>query len=366
MKFIYKTALFIALPLSMMLLASSCKKDTIVPIETPTEEPAYTVPTTYVFTNVNYSGQTYRMEMLDEMVTYMKTGRVVNTTLSATTLKNMFSNTGNPFTNTVLNTSGKQLENKCFSLDVNTIKSYMDSIAAASTNSLNITVSTTDPSRKYLLNANGFDYTEIIEKTIMGAAFYYQAMESYINYARISTADNGTVITGQGTVMEHYWDEGFGYLGVPSDFPTNTTGIIFWGEYFNEVGTILGNKSTIMNAFIKGRAAISNKDYTTRDAQITIISTEWEKLIAASAIHELNEAKAEFADNAIRNHVLSEAHGFIMCLKYKTNKLITQPKIDDLIYHLGTNNNTVTTANINLVIDDLANIYGLQSIKSIL
>lgn len=354
---------------SLALIAfTSCKKDTkIEPIPEPTPVgPTYTVPTTYTFSTVNYSGQTTRLAMLDEMINYMKTGRVPNTVLSATTLKNMFSNTGSPFANAALNTSGKQLENKFFSLDVNVVKSYMDSIEAASTNSLNIVVSSTDPTRKYLLNANGFDYTEMIEKLTMGAVFYYQSMETYIcSFGVGSSVDNTTIVTGEGTAMEHHWDEGFGYMGVPTDFPTNTAGIIFWGEYIDEVGGgVLGNKTTLMNAFIKGRAAITNKDYTTRDEQINIIQTEFERLVVACAIHELNEAKVNLADDAIRNHVLSEAKGFIMSLKYKTNKTITLTQIDNAINTLGTNHNAITLTAINQVIDDLANIYSMQSIKA--
>lgn len=360
-----KTILFASL---VLIAVTSCKKDTMPePIQEPTPtEPAYTVPTTYTFPIVNYSGQTTRLLMLNEMVNYMKTGRVPNTLLSAATLKNMFSNTASPFANAALNTSGKQLENKFFSLDVNLVKSYMDSIEAASTNSLNIVVSTTDPTRKYLLNVNGMDYTEMIEKLTMGAVFYYQTMETYISSFGVgNSVDNTSIVTGEGTAMEHHWDEGFGYMGVPTDFPTNTTGIIFWGEYLNDVGGgVLGNKTTLMNAFLKGRAAITNKDYTTRDEQINVIQTEFERLAVACAIHELNEAKVNFSDDAIRNHVLSEAKGFIMSLKYKTNKAITLTQIDAAINTLGTNHNTITLIAINQVIDDLANIYSMQSIKA--
>jgi len=345
---------------------ASCKKDK-GPEPAPPANTGYSVPTTYTFSPMSYSGQTYRLQMLEEMVTYLKTARTSGTTLSATTLKNMFANSGSPFTNTTLNTCGKQLENKCFSLDVNMVKEYMDSIAVTSTNSANIITSTTDGTKKYVLNPyNGYDYSEMIEKTLMGAVFYYHAMETYICANGVgSTVDNTTVVTGEGTAMEHHWDEGFGYLGVPTDFPTNITGVLYWGKYLKDIGvsTKLNNQTTLMNAFIKGRAAISNKDYTTRDAQITIVTAEWEKLIAGSAIHELNEAKANFADNAIRNHVLSEARGFIMCLKYKTNKAITQAQIDAALNTLGNNNNNVTLANINQVIDDIANIYSLTSIK---
>lgn len=366
MKLTLNKSFLLSIPVVMLMAA--CKKDKkeeITPEPEPTNNtPSYAVPATYSFSVVNYSGQTTRLAMLDEIINYAKTARTPGTVLSASQMKNMFSNTGSPFSDAALNASGKQLESKFYTLDVNIVKSYMDSLASASNNSSNIYTSTTDPSKKYVLNANGFDYTELIEKLTMGAVFYYQAMETYICANGIgNTVDNSTVVTGEGTAMEHHWDEGFGYLGVQPTFPSNDTTVMFWGEYLAEVGATLGNKTTIMNAFIKGRAAISNKDYTTRDAQMSVIQTEWEKLIAASAIHELNEAKTYATDNAIRNHVLSEGRGFIMCLKYKTNKTITQTQIDNLLNTLGSNNNLITLTAINQVIDDLANIYGMQSIK---
>ena len=86
-------------------------------------------------------------------------------------------------------------------------------------------------------------------------------------------------------------------------------------------------------------------------------------MVAACAIHELNEAKLNLSDDAIRNHVLSEARGFIMSLKYKTNKTITLTQIDNLLNTLGSNHNSITITAINQVIDDIANIYSMQNIK---
>lgn len=360
-----KKALLIGGFMVAVSLITSCKKDEGPELASSTGN-SYAVPTTYTFSPMNYSGQSYRIEMLSEMVTYMKTAKN-GTPVSSATLRDMFANANNPFSNATLNTCGKQLENKFFSLDINILKSYLDSMAAVSNNPANVITSTTDPTKKYVLSASGVDYAEMVEKLMMGAVFYYHAMETYICAAGVGAGvDNTTVVTGEGTAMEHHWDEGFGYLGVPTDFPTNTSGAVYWGKYLNSVGTTMNNKSTIMNAFIKGRAAISNKDYTTRDAQINIISSEWEKLIAGCAIHELNEAKANLGDNAIRNHVISEAYAFIMSLRYKTNKVITQTQIDAALNTLGTNYNNITLASINQVIDDLANYYGLQSIKAIL
>ncbi|MFY9311144.1 MAG: hypothetical protein WAQ28_19020 [Bacteroidia bacterium] len=57
----------------LVVTAASCKKEE-TPEPTPAPTPSYTVPTTYNFTNVSYTGQTQRIAMMDEISTYMRTG----------------------------------------------------------------------------------------------------------------------------------------------------------------------------------------------------------------------------------------------------------------------------------------------------
>lgn len=334
-------------------------------------EPKYEIPTTYNFSNVNYTGQTQRLDMLGEMTSYMKTANTPGTTLDAQKLKDMFANTNNQFTGTGLNDSGKQLKNKCFAPDVALFESYFDAIALASQSTVagsngvsGVVTSTTDPSKKYLFNENGFEYTQLIEKGLMGAVFYYQAVSVYLSDDKVGDAvDNTTVTPGQGTPMEHHWDEAFGYFGVPIDFPANTTGIRYWGKYCNDRNGLLNTNAVIMNAFIKGRAAISNKDMATKNEQIPLIRDNWEKVSVATAIHYLNDAKAAIADDAIRNHALSEAVAFIKALKYNPTKKITDAQIDEALGYIGSNLYNVTLSNLDNARNLLSGIYGMNNIK---
>jgi hypothetical protein len=196
----------------------------------------------------------------------------------------------------------------------------------------------------------------------MGALFYYQALETYL--ANLNADDNTTIVTGEGTAMEHHFDEAFGYFGAPIDFPTNVTGLKYWASYSNQVNPALSTNATLMDAFLAGRAAISNKDYTTRDAKVALLRQKWEVLVAAGAIHELNAAKGVLADDAQRNHFVSEAMGFIMSLKYNSQKTITQAQIDQALGYIGTNLYNITSANIDATIDLLSSVYGLDSVKS--
>lgn len=355
---------------AMVIMASSCEKDVPEPIITPVT-PAYTVPTAYNFTNVNYTGQTQRIAMMDEISTYMKTGNTAGTVLDAQLMKDMYANTGSPFSDSILNTSGKQLKNKTFSLDQSMFEGFFDSLALASqstvigTNgSAGVVVSSSDPAKKYLCSANGIEYNQLVTKGLMGAVFYYQATSYYLE--NIATDDNVTVTTGEGTAMEHHWDEAFGYFGVPADFPITLTGLKYWGSYSNQRNAVLGTNATIMNAWLKGRAAIANSDYTARDEAKTTIRDNWEKVCAASAIHYINAAKTHLTDDAVRNHELSECLGFIMSLKYSTVKKITDTQLAQVQSYIGTNLYNVTTANLDMAKDLLSTVYGLDSVKDTL
>lgn len=331
-------------------------------------KPTYTIPTAYNFDNVDYSGQLTRIAMLDEMVAYLETGNTKGTVVDAVKLKNMYANAANPFSNVALNTSSKQLRDKTFTTDQALIESYFDSIALASKSktagSNGVAGVVTGPSgKKYLCSAKGIDYAELIEKGIMGAVFYYQAISYYLE--NIATKDNTTVTAGKGTEMEHNWDEAFGYFSVSIDFPTNTANK-YWGKYCNTNDAVLSINKTMMDALIKGRAAITNKDNTARDEAKKAVAETWEKVAAASAIHYINKAKANFADDPLRNHTLSETLGFVRALNYNLNKKISAAQITEINGYIGDNLYNVTIANLDKARDVLSAVYGFDTVKTIL
>jgi len=366
-----KNAKILLLAASALTFLASCEKDTVEPAP---GTPGYTVPATYNFDNVNYSGQTARLDMTAELVTYMKTGNTPSTVLSATTMKNMYSNSGSPFSDPALNNSGKQIKNKVYPLEQGMFELYMDSLALASTSTVpgsngvaGVVVSTSDPNKKYLLDANGKEWTQIIEKGLMGAMMYYQATSHYLSESQIGTGvDNITVVPGEGTAMQHHWDEAFGYLGVPVDFPTNTAAARYWGKYCNSRNTLLHTNAALMNAFLKGRAAINNNDHTTKNAQVAIIRDTWEKVAAATAISYINVAKTNIADDAQRNHALSECLGFIEALKYNPTRRIDDTQLAQVKAYIGNNLYNVTIANLDQARDLLSSICGLDSVKTTL
>ncbi len=337
------------------------------------KDPSYNVPQTYNFENVNYSGQTTRMDMLTALDTYIKTG-TEGKGLSAQNMKNMYANVNSPFANSDLNTSGKQLKNKTILTAQAEFESYFDAVAAAS-NAVSTVAGlpaqdgragllTTTEGKKYLVDANGVEYGQVISKGLMGAVFYYQAVDHYLTEEQIGAGvDNKMVTAGEGTAMQHHWDEAFGYFGAPKDFPTNLNGLQFWANYSNKVNAVLGSNKAMMDAFLKGRAAINANDTKGKEEAIATLRTEWERLVVASAIHELNAAKTNIADQAKKSHYLSEARGFVMGLKFKSDRKLTNAQYDNVMAKIGANYYNTTAADINAAIDILSEAYSMSSIK---
>lgn len=332
-----------------------------------------TVPTTYSFTDgtnntVSYGGQTERLDQLTEMTTYMKTG--ISGVLTNQALTDMFANTGGNGGGNFSFTSTKKLMDKCLAADTSLFIDYMDSLAIASQDYASAASdgqagTLTSGTSTYLFAANGIEYTQLIEKGLMGAVFMYQATQIYFGSGKMNVDNTTAVDAGAGeyyTEMEHHWDEAFGYFGVPVDFPTNTTGIRFWGKYCNSRDGDLGCNAVMMNGFLRGRAAISQDALDIRDEEILNIRNMWEKISARQAVQYLEDAKSNFGvDNALFLHQLSEAYAFIMCLKYVPleTRVITYTEIETLLdTNIGTDFWQVTQIDLTNAINSLNSIYG--------
>lgn len=360
--------------LGTTLAFSSCKKDKTEPIieETPST-PSYTIPTSYNFANTNIITSGQRLTMLAEMTTYLRsthtTTQSTQPTLEAQKLKDMFANANNKFTEQGLNTSGVQLKDKTATSFVQALESnFEDAEAASVVAAANPTISTASngkkgkiisPSRAILVDANGFEYKEFAEKGLMGALLYYQATTILNN---IANYDNSTV-NGGITAQEAAWDEAFGYFGVPVSFPTTTVGLRNWGNYANSVNAAINCNTTIMNAFLKGRAAISNKDNAARDEAKKVVLNTWEKVAAAKCINYLKGAKNNLSDLGTLHHNLSEGYGFVTGFKFNPAKTISDADIDLLLSYFGTNLYNITQTNIDNAITKLATIFNLDASK---
>ena len=368
--------------ISMLVLAAllnftGCVKEKKEPLPeptpTPTPTPTYTIPTSYDFANANFTTSTQRIAMLGEITGYIRITHTntaaIQPTISAQKLKDMYMNSASQFTDAALNSSGLQLKDKtgiAFSFateldlyfdDAQPASIFAASSPTVSTASNGVKGKLVSPARGILVNANGFEYKELAEKGLMGSVFYYQAMTIISN---IGNFDNTTITNGT-TAQEKAWDEAFGYFGVPVTFPTSTVGLKNWGSYCNSVNVAIGSNTIIMNALLKGRAAISAKDNTARDEAKSIVIAAWEKVCAAKCISYLKSAKSNLADAATLHHNLTEGYGFVTSFKYNPNKTISDADITILLSYFGTNLFNLSPSNLDLAIAKLETVFGLNA-----
>lgn len=360
------------------LLAVSCKKKDKE--EDIAENPAnstYEIPTTYNFTAIDTVPSRQAIAMLGELSTYIRKTHV-NTnvfTLELQKLKDYYANTNNPFSTPALNTGGVSLKDKTnntFGLQAELDAAFGDAVTASINANADYDSTTAydghsgkliKGTRYILVDANGFEYKEYVEKGIMGAVFYSNAT-AVLN--SIDKFDNTTIVNGL-TAQERAWDQAFGYFGVPVDFPTNLKGLKNWGSYCNAVNAAIGSNATIMNAWIAGRAAISHKDDAARNAARDIVVKTWERVGAARFITYTKGAKANIADQAAFSHGLSEAVGFIRAFKYNSAKTISDADINTLLGYFQTagviNFYKVAPANLDNAINKMAALFNLDPSK---
>jgi hypothetical protein len=206
----------------------------------------------------------------------------------------------------------------------------------------------------------------VFNKALMGGLICYQIVNKYMDSGIANSVDNATVITGKGTAMEHNWDLAFGYWGVPVDFPTNKTGAKLWGSYTTQVDSGYHANKIFMDAFLKGRAAISNKDDKTKLEQATIIMQAFERVTGAAALQEVKEVKESLSDNILRNSRLSECYGFVYSLKYNPKRKITDAQIDAILALFPKNFYDLTLTDVNNIRDAIAKQYDFDNVKDIL
>lgn len=235
----------------------------------------------------------------------------------------------------------------------------------------------------------GYNYTQLISKFVMGAVFYNQAVDKYLDES-LSAQKNpnnapykvGAAYTGK----EHVWDEAFGYFGAPAhtleltakdvydiakqkpaamkkadrnkDGVVDLTTEMTYAHAYYAAGFDKAGKTdylhTIVKAFVDGRQLIAQaKGVALTDSQrqqlmtyANIIATQWEKVIAeavfkyaGSTYKDLQKLKATVEGNGDAAPVFknyskhwSEMKGFSLALQVgKKNLGETAVKLNRLI-----------------------------------
>lgn len=382
-----KILLFSALATSI-LITSCSKKTPITTDEVPEEVPYNSLTansnylTTFVDDNgestVDFSGQTARTNMLSELDAYMRTA--TSTTISAAKMQNMFEHKNSPFEDADLNSATTKIISaktaQSFSAALADVErqrfiGYFEELARVS--ALNGQEAEQGKAGmlggKRLVDEKGFEYNQFVQKGLIGALMLDQISNIYLG-ADKQSADNTTAVEGKNyTALEHNWDEAYGYLTsnemYPKADPSDATKYLekFLGNYVRQVGPAVGgDPQAIYMAFLKGRAAIVNEDYTMRDEQLNYIRKELEEAIATISISYLNKAMGA-TDNASKFHSLSEAVGFIYSLRYAHAAKINIATSDNLVNKLTTKQDgfwSLTNADLEEVRNQIATTFSID------
>jgi len=203
---------------------------------------------------------------------------------------------------------------------------------------------------KVYLNTDGTDLKQLIQKYLLMAITYSQAMGDYLGVdydGKGLTTDNVSQDGGTKayTKLEHQYDEGFGYFGAAVNYlayndneisskvasdedgradwngnhDTNGDGEIDltseynWGQSVNAAKRDRGTASntnptdltqTTMQAFLEGRKIINdNAGMALTDDQMAALLEQrdiavdgWERAIAATVVHYINDTRADLAN----------------------------------------------------------------------
>lgn len=245
---------------------------------------------------------------------------------------------------------------------------------------------------KVYLNKDGTDLKQLIQKFLLMAVTYSQGTDDYLD-ADVDGKGLKSDFNQDGSkaysVLEHQFDEGYGYFGASREYlayndnelsgkagegdradwnnnhDTNgdgefdLTSEVNFGNSVNAakrdrgtVGNAMPTDYTkqVMEAFIEGRkiindnagVALTTEQFTALIAQRDIIVDGWERAIASTVIHYINETHADlanvgtsefnFADAA--KH-FSELKGFALGLQFNPHTKITDAQFEELHTLIG-------------------------------
>jgi len=351
----------------VMLAFAACKKND--------NSPSYTVPTTYTFSGVDSIPAKTMLSMIAELEIAINKGNTKGVAVSAAKLKGMYANTGSYFTDTIfsgvtlnLNTSSIQLQSRTTNSTAQTfINSILDSIGTNSTSVVDGIYGAAGVASNKLLSGNGFFWRQLFTKTMMGVLIGHQITDVYLG----DSLNGSTSLAAK----QHAWDQAFYLWGVPVNFPASRTGVKYWGSYTSQIDsglqvpkvlTGINSNVTLMNAFLTSRAALANNDVARAQQQANIIIATFEKIEAAAALHECNEAKNNSGAANIAGNI-SESFGFWMALKFNTKRtIISDTQINTIATLYGTNFYNLTLTNLETIKSAISTIYGWDSIKAYL
>ena len=273
----------------------------------------------------------------------------------------------------------------------NLIAEFFKQLADNADAELNGTVrrdeATDAPITKVYVNTNGTDLKQLIQKFLLMGVNFSQGTDDYLDEG-IGTDRDNTAARSAGatdTLLEHGYDEGFGYFGAARDYIEYTDEEIaskggraeYQGSHdtdgnssidliseinfsasVNAAKRDLGSAANAnptdftkdaMEAFIAGRELIrTNNTALTTDQQATLVGHRnaavgaWEKAIAATVIHYINDVTSDLGKSGTADYSFedvakhfSEMKGFAIGLQFNPNSPVTDAQFAEIQGYMG-------------------------------
>ena len=232
--------------------------------------------------------------------------------------------------------------------------------------------------KEVFLDSKNRDLSQLIDKVLLGAISYDQAANNYLADIGDNTApQQKNDVDEAHTEAEHHWDEAFGYFGAARDYPSYSddalagkngespykdsdgdSKIDLKSEYNFGISKNAGKRDRIgcqvnltqdaFDGFYLGRKALSEgksaESAEVQDAASAALIA-WEKTIAATALHYVNDVLADQAsfdaddqsEYSILDHAKhwSELKGFSIALQYNDSRIISAAELKKLHSYIG-------------------------------
>jgi len=382
-----KNLFYITFLIAAPLFIVSCDKDDDHDHDDHDDHTHVVAPATYEFirngeSSVSFSGQTCRLQMATDIYNAMN----VQNAFSASEFETMFSEgTGFDFAydcgkNVGSKTSAGQGASAAVRQQFIDMFTALQDVYANWENIASIGVAgqiTTSSGSTYQVDSKGLELDQAFIKGLMGAFVVDQISNNYLTATKLDGGHNDEAQIEAGdnyTDMEHYWDEGFGYLyGYNNEHvggsdnnangPAEGHGVLV-NKYLKKLneGSHPGIANTIYDAFKLGRAAIVAGDYMLRDEQSAIVAEHLDKIIAQKAIDYLSGAASTLGDGGEREdtfHGLSEGYGFVLSLQYTS--YFTNSEVTSMLNQMmeGDGFWDITVDELNAMVSQIQTVSGL-------
>jgi hypothetical protein len=234
------------------------------------------------------------------------------------------------------------------------------------------------PVSDVFVTADGRDLAQLIQKFLTGAVAYSQGADDYLDD---DTPGKGLLSSNERdgdesySILEHQWDEGFGYFGAArrtleltddeiagGAVDVDQDGVIDlftefnFGHSTNAAKRDRGaNEPTdftddAMQAFLEGRAILAFSDGPLSDDERMRLAEArdraleaWEKSISATVVHYINDTLRDMNafgtdDYSFEEHAKhwSEMKGFGLSLQFSPFAAVTDEELEDIHQKMGT------------------------------